>query len=43
MAAAEAWAAELGNPAYAVDDDTAFAVVDGNVEVVSEGKWKLLA
>jgi dipeptidase E len=42
MAAAEKWAAELGNPAYAVDDDTAFKVVDGTVEVVSEGHWKLL-
>jgi dipeptidase E len=42
MAAAEAWAAELGIPAYAVDDDTAIKVVDGTVEVVSEGTWKLL-
>ena len=42
LAAAEAWAAGLGNPAYAVDDDTAFKVVDGTVEVVSEGQWKLL-
>jgi dipeptidase E len=42
LAAAEAWAAELGNAAYAVDDDTAFKVVDGAVEVVSEGQWKLL-
>jgi dipeptidase E len=42
LAAAEAWAAELGNAAYAVDDDTVFKVVDGTVEVVSEGQWKLL-
>ena len=42
MAAAEKWAAGLGNPGYAADDDTAFKVVDGNVEVVSEGQWKLL-
>jgi dipeptidase E len=41
MAAAEEWAAGLGNPAYAVDDETAFKVVDGAVEVVSEGDWKL--
>jgi dipeptidase E len=43
MAAAEQWAAGLGNPAYAIDDDTAIKVVDGDVEVVSEGTWKLLA
>jgi dipeptidase E len=41
MAAAERWAAGLGNPAYAVCDDTAIKVVDGAVEVVSEGHWKL--
>jgi dipeptidase E len=40
MAAAEQWAAELGNPAYAIDDDTAIKVVDGEVEVVSEGNWR---
>jgi dipeptidase E len=28
-------------PGYAVDDDTAVKVVDGVVEVVSEGHWKL--
>lgn len=28
-------------PAYAIDDDTAITVVDGAVEVVSEGHWKL--
>jgi dipeptidase E len=42
MAAAEAWAAEIGGPAYVVDDDTAIKVVDGTVDVVSEGVWKLL-
>jgi dipeptidase E len=41
MAAAERWAAELGIPAYAIDDDTAIQVVDGTVDVVSEGHWKL--
>jgi dipeptidase E len=41
MAAAERWAAELGVPAYAIDDDTAIKVVDGTVDVVSEGHWKL--
>jgi dipeptidase E len=41
MAAAERWAAALGGPAYAIDDETAIRVVDGAVEVVSEGNWKL--
>jgi dipeptidase E len=43
MAAAERWAAGLGNPAYAIDDETAIKVVDGAVELVSEGHWKLFA
>jgi dipeptidase E len=43
MANAERWADGLGNPAYAIDDDTAIRVVDGTVDVVSEGTWKLLA
>lgn len=42
MPAAEKWAASLSNPAYAIDDETAFKVVDGAVEVISEGHWKLL-
>lgn len=37
----EAWAAGLSVPAYAIDDQTAITVVDGVVEVVSEGDWKL--
>ena len=41
MANAERWAAELSGPAYAIDDETAIKVVDGSVEVVSEGTWKL--
>ena len=41
LAAAERWAAEIGGPGYAVDDDTAIRVVDGAVDVVSEGRWKL--
>jgi dipeptidase E len=40
MAAAEKWAAELGNPAYAICDDTAIQVVDGTVELITEGHWK---
>ena len=39
MADAEQWAADLGVPAYALDDQTAISVVDGSVEVVSEGQW----
>jgi dipeptidase E len=39
----ERWAAHISVPAYAIDDETAITVVDGNVEVVSEGQWKLLA
>ena len=41
MAEAERWAAEIPGPAYAIDDETAIKVVEGTVEVVSEGHWKL--
>jgi dipeptidase E len=40
MAQAERWAAGIGGPAYAIDDDTAITVVDDTVEVVSEGHWR---
>ena len=40
MADAERWAAGLTVPRYAIDDETAIKVVDGTVEVVSEGHWK---
>ena len=43
MAAAEQWAAGLPNPAYAIDDATAIKVVNGTVEIISEGHWKLFA
>jgi dipeptidase E len=43
MAEAERWAGGLGNPAYAIDDDTAIRVVDGSVDVVSEGHWRLFS
>jgi dipeptidase E len=43
MAAADKWAAELDGPAYAIDDDTAIKVTNGEVELVSEGHWKLFA
>ena len=42
LATAERWVAALSNPAYAIDDETAIKVVDGTVEVVSEGTWKHL-
>ena len=41
MAAAEQWAADIAGPAYAIDDQTAITVVDGIVNVISEGQWKL--
>ena len=41
MAIAEQWAARIPAPTYAIDDQTAIMVTDGNVEVVSEGHWKL--
>ena len=41
MAIAEQWAAKIPAPTYAIDDQTAIKVTDGNVEVVSEGHWKL--
>jgi dipeptidase E len=43
LAEAEQWAAEIGGPAYALDDQSAITVVDGVVEVVSEGHWTLLS
>ncbi|GAA4885203.1 hypothetical protein GCM10023235_77790 [Kitasatospora terrestris] len=39
LADAQRWATDLGNPAYAIDDDTAIKVTDGAVDVVSEGHW----
>ena len=40
LAHAEKWAAGMPVPSYAIDDQTAIQVVDGVVEVVSEGHWK---
>ena len=37
---AESWAAELVGPGYATDNETAIRVVDGAVDVISEGQWK---
>jgi len=41
MTDAEKWAAAMPVPGYAIDDQTAIKVIDGVVEVVSEGHWKL--
>ncbi len=30
-------------PTYAIDDETAVKVIDGTVEVVSEGHWTLFS
>ena len=40
MANAEKWAAKLRVPGYAIDDQTAIQVIDGDVQVISEGHWK---
>jgi dipeptidase E len=40
MSGAERWVADIGNPAYAIDDQTAIKVVDGSIEIVSEGQWR---
>ncbi|CAG9622273.1 hypothetical protein BACCIP111883_03064 [Sutcliffiella rhizosphaerae] len=39
---AKKWAAGVSVPGYAIDDQTAIKVIDGEVKVISEGKWKLL-
>ena len=39
-ACAERWAAGIGGPAYAIDDQTAIQVVDAEATVISEGKWR---
>jgi dipeptidase E len=43
MVHAERWAAGLTVPGYAIDDATAIQVVEGTVEVVSEGHWQRFA
>jgi dipeptidase E len=42
LAVAEKWAAALTVPGYVVDDATAIQVIDGEVDVISEGQWHLL-
>jgi dipeptidase E len=39
MAEAQEWAAGIEGPAYAVDDETAFVVVDARMDLVSDGQW----
>ena len=39
LADAESWAAEIGGPAYAIDEQTAIKVIGDSVEVISEGEW----
>ena len=41
MAKVERMAAHVPVPTYAIDDETAIKVVDGTVDVVSEGHWKI--
>ncbi len=43
MAHAERFAPDLAAPTYAIDDETAISVVDGTVDVISEGNWRLFA
>lgn len=43
MEQAQVWAAEIGGPAYVLDDRSAIRVVDGVVDVVSDGRWQQLA
>ena len=40
MARRRAWAADIGVPAYVIDEQTAIKVIDGAVEVISEGRWR---
>jgi dipeptidase E len=42
LANLEKWAAKMSVPAYLIDDQTAIQVVDGVVDVISEGHWKLV-
>jgi dipeptidase E len=41
MEVIKGWAAGVPVPTYAIDDETAIKVVDGAVDVISEGQWKL--
>ncbi|HEY3779638.1 MAG TPA: Type 1 glutamine amidotransferase-like domain-containing protein [Fimbriimonadaceae bacterium] len=41
LASIEKWVSKVSVPLYAIDDQTAIKVAGGNVEVISEGEWKL--
>ncbi len=41
MGMMERAAARLDYPLYAIDDETAIKVVNGEIEVISEGEWRL--
>ena len=41
LANLEKLAATLPMPSYAIDDNTAIKVNNGNVEVITEGNWQL--
>jgi dipeptidase E len=41
LANQEKLAKTLPVPSYMIDDQTAIQVVDGNIEIITEGKWKL--
>jgi len=41
MANAEKWATTIPTRAYAIDNETAIKVTNDNIEVISEGNWKL--
>ncbi|MCX2680648.1 Type 1 glutamine amidotransferase-like domain-containing protein [Galbibacter sp. EGI 63066] len=43
LANLEKLATTIPVPSYAIDDNTAIKVTDGNIEVISEGQWKLFA
>lgn len=43
LARAEEWAATIGHPSYAIDDQTAIVVHGDDVRVVSEGHWQAFA
>jgi dipeptidase E len=43
MADVEEYATGIPVPTYALDDQSAIKVVDGEIEVVSEGTWKLFS
>ncbi|WP_330474877.1 Type 1 glutamine amidotransferase-like domain-containing protein [Terrabacter sp. C0L_2] len=42
LAEAQSWIQGISGPGYVIDGQTAIAVVDGVVEVVSEGTWQVM-